>query len=53
MSKDEPHPADKILGDDRMAPGRRWLEKAWDALTLNAPSAASPGASGRRLDEPR
>jgi hypothetical protein len=29
---DEPeHPADKILGADWMAPGRRWLEEAWDA----------------------
>jgi hypothetical protein len=24
------HPADKILGADWMAPGRRWLEEAWD-----------------------
>jgi hypothetical protein len=29
---DEPeHPADKILGADWMAPGRKWLEEAWDA----------------------
>ncbi len=42
MSKDEPHPADKILGDDRMAPGRRWLEKAWDALILECTERGKP-----------